>query len=215
MNREQEEIGDTIYNKLKADKVAKGMGNRAYITDILCEGLYQAGYRLTPECSCCEGTGLIGGSGINDMCPDCGGTGLRSTPKQTDKREAVAKKVYLMACGVPDEVDTEWGTCGLNMQQNCLQVADQILSLFLRSPDEEAIRNAERERIIKMLEFYLQVADQILSLFLRSPDEEAIRKAVAEEIKKDIETNHFKMHDYYYMNKFDWRTFWERYIRTI
>jgi len=52
-----------------------------------------------------------------------------------DKVEAVAKKVFLMVCGVPDEVDAEWKTCGLNMQQNCLQIADSIFSLL--SPEYE------------------------------------------------------------------------------
>jgi hypothetical protein len=31
--------------------------------------------RELPKCECCEGAGLIGGSGINDCCPECNGTG--------------------------------------------------------------------------------------------------------------------------------------------
>ena len=31
--------------------------------------------RELPVCACCEGTGLIGGAGINDCCPECNGTG--------------------------------------------------------------------------------------------------------------------------------------------
>lgn len=35
----------------------------------------QLDFQDKPVCACCEGTGLIGGAGINDCCPDCNGTG--------------------------------------------------------------------------------------------------------------------------------------------
>ena len=48
----------------------------------------------------------------------------------TELRTQIAKQVYLLLCGVPDEIDTEWLTCGENMQQNCLAIADEILKLI-------------------------------------------------------------------------------------
>ena len=46
---------------------------------IPCKGTGKAGYVATkpliPLCKTCQGTGLWGGSGINDMCGDCNGTG--------------------------------------------------------------------------------------------------------------------------------------------
>ena len=45
----------------------------------------------------------------------------------TELREQIAKGGYILLCGMPDELDTEWLTCGENMQQNCLAVADEII----------------------------------------------------------------------------------------
>lgn len=33
--------------------------------------------KIERVCKYCEGTGLIGGSGINDRCDDCNGTGIQ------------------------------------------------------------------------------------------------------------------------------------------
>ena len=48
--------------------------------DIILSYLHPQGVVIKVEresqmCSCCGGSGMIGGSGINDCCPECNGTG--------------------------------------------------------------------------------------------------------------------------------------------
>ena len=63
---------------------------------------------------------------------------------KAELREQIAKQVYLPLCGIPDEIDSEWLTCGENMQQNCRAIAAQILSLikqagYVKLPPDSAI----------------------------------------------------------------------------
>jgi len=63
---------------------------------------------------------------------------------KVELRERIAKQVYLPLCGIPDEIDSEWLSCGENMQQNCRAIADDILKLveeagYVKLPPDSAI----------------------------------------------------------------------------
>ena len=52
------------------------------------------------------------------------------TEAYQELREKIAIQVSILICGIPDELETEWNAGGLNMKQNCREVADSVLALL-------------------------------------------------------------------------------------
>ena len=74
----QEEIREGVYKQIRSDVV--GHSRTSYLAEGIINYLHSQGVvikvdRELPKCECCKGAGLIGGSGINDCCPECNGTG--------------------------------------------------------------------------------------------------------------------------------------------